>query len=47
MVQLSEHPTVKQFYENGASRPLGASPGKIRIKGPIRLLRAFGRCFPS
>lgn len=21
--------------------------GKIRIKGPIRLLRAFGRCFPS
>ena len=21
--------------------------GKIRVKGPIRLLRAFGRCFPS
>lgn len=21
--------------------------GKIRIKGPVRLLRAFGRCFPS
>lgn len=42
MVQLSEHPTVKQFYENGPSRITSTAAVKLDVEQLRRICRKAG-----